>query len=263
MAKRTTMAVVGLFIILIAVWLITVIAGDIKTFSYIGREFADKNIITVSGKGEMNVKPDSAVITMGKSKTAATVAEAQGKVTDLMNKAIKVLKDNGVEEKDIKTANYSIQPKYEYQRATKVTEIDLYPYGKQVLVGYEVSQSVEVKIRNLDKVGAILSAVGEIGLDNVYGPNFVVEKQDELTKQVRAEAIKDAQDNANRLAKDLNVKLVRLVSYADGSGYSMYRTYDTMAKASGLGMAESAPAPIIPAGENKITANVTLVYEIR
>jgi uncharacterized protein YggE len=215
------------------------------------------NTITVSGTGEVVVKPDIATISFGVSAENLDVAKAQSDSATKMNSIIEALKKNGVDEKDIKTTNYSIYPRYDY---TKVAS-PMYPYGgKQVLAAYVVSQTVEVKIRDISKSGAILSSVGGLGVTDISGLNFSVDKIKDVQNDARDLAIKDARAQAEVLAKGLGVKLVKITSFSEGNRSPIY--YGMMEKAVSAPMMDSV-APSVPAGENKITSNVTITYEIR
>ena len=112
------------------------------------------NVISVSGKGEVFAVPDIANFTFGAEETAKTVAEAQKLVTDKVNKGIEIVKAAGVEEKDIKTVGYNIYPHYNYIQPI-CTQFNC-PPGKQTIDGYQVSQTIEVKVRDTSKAGTIL-----------------------------------------------------------------------------------------------------------
>jgi uncharacterized protein YggE len=216
-----------------------------------------KDTITVTGKGEVMVKPDIATVSFGVTSENMDVAKAQTEATTKMNGIIDLLKTKGVVEKDIKLTNYNIYPRYDYLRA------DIYPYsgGKQTLAAYVVSQTVEVKIRDISKAGEILSGVGTLGVTDVSGLTFTVDNQDEVKDQARDLAIVDAKDQAKILAKGLGVRLVKITAFSENGNYPVY--YE-MNKSMALGMGgDSAVAPQVPMGENKITSNVSITYEIK
>jgi uncharacterized protein YggE len=94
------------------------------------------------------------------------------------------------------------------------------------------------------------------------GPNFTIDKEDVLKEQARKMAIDEAKEKAEKLSKDLGVKLVRIVSFSENNGgYGMPMYYDK--EMSAVSSAGRAPAPELPTGENKIISNVTITYEIR
>lgn len=215
------------------------------------------NTITVSGKGEVVVKPDIATVSFGVTAENLDVAKAQTEATTKMNNIINLLKDKGVAEKDIKLTNYNIYPRYDYIQASTI-----YPYnGKQVLAAYVVSQTVEVKIRDISKAGGILSGVGEFGVTDVSGLTFTVDNEEVIKDQARDLAITDAKAQAKVLAKGLDVRLVKITNFSEGGNYPVYYEMNK-SMALGVGGAD-AVSPQVPMGENKITSTVSITYEIR
>lgn len=233
--------------------------NEIKAGTIIGRTNVS-NTISVTGKGEVVAIPDIATVSFSVTESAKTVAEAQRLATEKTNKAIALLKGKEIAEKDIATENYSFYPKYEYNQGL-CTQYGC-SNGKQVLIGYEVSQSVSVKIRKTDIAGEILTGLGALNVQNLSGLSFSVDKREVLEREARQKAITEAQTNAEQLAKDLGVHLVGIVSYNEGTNYPM----PYYAKATAVEAYDSragAPAPELPKGETKIISNVTIVYEIR
>jgi uncharacterized protein YggE len=215
------------------------------------------NTITVAGKGEVVVTPDIATVSFGVTAENLDVAKAQTAATTKMNGIIDLLKKEGVEAKDIKLTNYNIYPRYDYLQA------QIYPYtGKQTLAAYVVSQTVEVKIRDISKAGGILSGVGTLGVTDVSGLTFTVDNQDEVKDEARDLAIVDAKDQAKVLAKGLGVRLVKITAFSESGNYPIYYEMNK-SMALGMGGADAAIAPQVPMGENKITSNVSITYEIR
>lgn len=214
------------------------------------------NTISVSGKGEVIVKPDIATISFGVTTENLEVAKAQAESTTRMNNILSFLKVNGVDEKDIKTTNYSIYPRYDY------TQNKVYPYnGKQTLGAYVVSQNVEVKIRDIAKAGTLLAGVGEYGVTDVSGLTFGVDKIDEVSDEARDLAIKDARAEAEVLAKSLGVKLVRIVSFSENNYPMPYYAKEMSVMSPAMG--GDVGAPNLQPGENKVISNVIVTYEIR
>lgn len=234
---------------------------EIKGYGLIGKDVPPQSIITVSGKGEKMVTPDIAEFSFSVIREAKTVDNAQKEATQKMNEAIIIVRGAGVEEKDIKTTGYNIYPRYEYRKSATVCSERGCPPGNQILVGYEVSQSVSIKVRKISDAGSILSKIGEIGVSNVSGLTFSIDKEDEVKDEARSIAINDAQAQAKVLAKQLGVKLVRIVNFSESGNYPIYYA-KTMALGVGGGD-ERAPSPELPPGENTVTSNVTIVYEIR
>jgi len=186
-----------------------------------------------------------------------TVAEAMSENTKNMNAVIDSVKEQGVEEKDLKTTGFYIYPRYEWYEAG--TCFPPCPNGKRVLVGYEITQSLEVKIRDLSKIGEIIQGATDSGANQVGDLQFTIDKQDELKAQARKDAIDEAKNKAKELSSQLGVKLVRITNFSESGEFPVTPPYALMEKASGLGGGES---PQIETGENKIEVTVSITYEI-
>lgn len=237
---------------------------SIKEMKSIGRsDIPAQNVVSVSGKGEVVAVPDVALFTFGVTQEGKDVATAQTLATEKINAALKYLKDNGIADADIKTVNYSINPVYDYAQGV-CNSIRCTP-GTQTLRGYEINQMVEVKVRKTEDAGKLLSGIGAQGVTNVSGLSFTVDNEEGIKAEAREAAIKDAKAKADVLAKQLGVKIVRIVNFSESGDYPIY--YSKSAVANGRGgafdMAEQAVAPELPAGEHKVISNVTIVYEIR
>lgn len=229
----------------------------VKSYHYIG-DGASQNTISVTGDGEVFATPDIATFSWTVTEIGENVKDAQNKATEKVNAAIASLKQNGIDDKDIKTINFNANPKYEYNQVI-CTSFNC-PPSKQTLVGYEVTQSVQVKVREVADAGKVIDGVTSAGVSDVSSLSFTIDDQDDLIAEARGEAIKKAKAKAKVLAKDLDVDLVRIVSFTDNNGGRqpvMYKAMDSMS----LQSAESAPS--LPTGENKITSNVTITYEVR
>ncbi len=218
-----------------------------------------ENTITVSDTGTIYAKPDLALATASVITEKKTVAEAMQENTRKMNAVIDAVKELGVEDKDLKTTSFNIYPRYEYKRVEAEIEIYPYPPGKRVLVGYEVSQSLQIKIRDMAKIGAIIEGTTNAGANEVSDLQFTIDKEDELKAQARAEAINKAKAKAEELAKQLGIRLVKISNFSE-SGVVPYYYGLEKAVSAGIGGGET---PQIETGENKIEVTVSITYEIR
>lgn len=222
---------------------------------------AEPATISVSGEGEVVVVPDIAQFSFSVDAEGEDAASAQEASGTKINEILAYLREEGIAENDITTRNYNLYPRYRFEE--RLCPAGSYcPPGERVQDGFEVSQTVEVKVRDMDAASGLLAGVGERGATNISGLNFTVDDRDAVRAQARAEAIADAQEKAVVLANQLGVQLVRLVGYSDGGGAQppmMARSmaFDMAAEEAGFGGAE------LPAGEDTTTMNVTLQYEIR
>jgi uncharacterized protein YggE len=233
---------------------------------YINNETANSGVgptaISVSGVGEVFATPDIGQFSFSVSAEGEDAASAQEASAKAINDIMAYLSDEDIEERDIKTTGYNLYPRYEYSERN--CEFNGYcPPGERKLSGYEVSQTVSVKVRNLDSAGDLISGVGERGATNMSSLQFTIDDETVLKSQARDIAIKNATQEAERIADSLGVKVVRVIGFSENnSGGNMY-----YAKTANLEMAMDEAvggvAPSIPTGENTITSNVNVEFEIK
>ncbi|MBY0538224.1 SIMPL domain-containing protein [Patescibacteria group bacterium] len=217
--------------------------------------------INVSGTGEVMATPDIAQFSFSVRGEGADAAAAQAKSAEVINAVTAYLKENGIEDKDIKTEGYNMNPKYKFEQ--KPCLIGSYcPPGEQIPDGFEVYQTITVKVRVIDKAGTLLSGIGDKGATDISGLTFTIDDDEALKDEARKLAIEDAQAQAEILADSLDVKIVKMISYYEDSPMEPMYGGGMM----GVPMsakAEMAPTPNIPTGENKTVSNVTITYEVK
>jgi uncharacterized protein YggE len=208
-------------------------------------ESIGENTITVSDSGEIYAEPDLAVIDLSVISEAATVTEAMNQNTGKMDTIVARIKGLNVDADDLKTTNFNIYPRYEY--------ID----ERRTLAGYEVHQTLNVKIRELQKASSIIQTATNAGVNQVGNLQFTIDEQDSLKEQAREMAIEKAKAKAKELAKQLGVKLVKISGFNEG--------YDSVAptvyREAAYGIGGGGPSSIEP-GQNKIEVTVSITYEI-
>lgn len=214
---------------------------------------ANENLISVSGIGEVYVIPDIGFITISVKTENKDPSVASDENNQKMNQVIEYIKSEGVESKDLKTTGYNINPRYEWNNDT----------GQRTLAGYEVSQSVSVKIRDLSKVGTIISNATLKGANDISSLSFIVDDDEEAKAEAKAMAIADAKKKAKELEDLLGIKMVKIVSFSEQSnGYYPRVAYDQVANFEKQ-LSSAIATPTIEAGENKITSTVTITYSIK
>ena len=264
--KKKILAAFGiLFVVLINVFLLVFIVfwgvsaySQVKRSRYIGQDIESQNTITVSATGEVSAQPDLATINFSVVTEAVTVSEAMDENSSKMNQIIAFAKGQGVEEKDLKTTNLSIYPRYEWRREGVYWP---YPDGERRLVGYQITQTLEVKIRDMEKIGTIIQGATDLGVNQVGDLRFVIDDQDELKEQAREQGIDEAKAKAETLALQLGVELVKITNYSESGSSPIPRYYEFSAMEDSAGMGGGAPE--IETGENKITVSVNITWEIR
>jgi len=247
-----------LVLLLLAVFLGALSINEIRAWD--SEEFG--NTISVSGEGEVFAVPDLATFSFSVIVEANTASEAQEEAAEIANEALGYLEDNGIAEKDIKTTNYNVYPRYDYNEIRCITFPC--PQGERVLQGFEINQTFTVKVRDTEKAGEILSGVGATGVQNISGLSFTIDDMDALRAEAREKAIADAKEKAQILAKQLGVDLDDVVAFYENGGGDYYPRYDVALESKGLGGDATTAniAPQLPTGENKIVSQVNITYEI-
>ncbi len=245
---RLKVPVLTVFISLLLFFGFIKLLGPIPfTINSINTEKSD--MFTVDGKGEAVGKPDTAQFTVGVTKTGASVEETQSQTNTAVNKVIASLKEQGIEEKDITTDDYSVNPNVDFST------------GSQRTNGYTVSTTITVKIKDANKANAALDAATKSGANIVNGISFTVndEEQKTLEDQARADAIKEAKEQAVKISKQAGIRLGRVTNIVVNPTTPGPIMYDKAMNSAG----ETAPsdATQLQPGENKITVTVTLYYE--
>lgn len=256
--KYIYLAVLFSFVFL-ALFLLGKTLSVFKEYSYIGRGVYPSNVISVNGTADVYAVADVASFTYSVVETGKTAKEAQDKAAKKSADILAAIRALGVPEKDIKTTGYNLYPKYEWVEVMCVTV----PCrgGSNKLVGYELSESVEVKVRTETKIdaGEVLAKVGSLGASNVSGLSLTVDDIESFKTQARAQAILDAKEKAKVLAEALGVELKEITSFYDNTPSPYYGMGGDMMEAKAMPMSAT---PEIVRGENKVTAQVTITYEI-
>ncbi len=225
---------------------------------------ASLRTFSVSGDGKVVTVPDVATFTFSViTEGGKNLGDLQKQNVEKVNKAIAFVKDNGVEEKDIKTEQYNVEPRYQYSNCGV--------YGGTVcpppqIVGYTVRQSVLVKVRDFAKAGDIISGVVNEGANSVSQLQFTIDDPTKVLADARAQAIEKAKEKAEQIAEAAGFSVGRLISIDEGGYYPtpMYRNMKVMNATEGYGMGGAGDvAASIEPGSEDVSVSVTLRYEIR
>ncbi len=252
MAAVVLVALLSVFVLLKSI-------NEVKMGKYIGRGEQAPASITVSGSGEVMAVSDIATISVNLTKDGKTSKEAQDLLNADITKVVNYLKEQKIEDKDIKSEYGGLSPKYSYEQVYCIT----YPCPQRdpKITGYTATQSISVKVREVDNANEVRTGLASLGIIDISGPSFSIDDEDGLTAEARAKAIDDAKEKAQVLAKQLGVTLGGVVSFSEnGGGYPMMYAKDMRMESMTAG---AVAAPELPKGENKITSNVTITYEIK
>ena len=237
---------------------------------------ASNRSISVSADAKVVAVPDVATFSLGViTQGGKDLTAIQKENTTKSNKIIAFIKSKGVTAKDIQTEQYSVNPRYQtsscYNTPTPMMMVapgsPSYPSVQtcppSVIVGYEIDQSISVKVRNFATIGDLLSGVVSGGANNVSSINFTIDDPDSLRAEAREKAIAKALTKARAIARAGGFRLGNVVSFDEGlGGYRPEYYSKSMAMAASADMA-TAPSPAIEPGSQEIVSNVTIRYEIQ
>jgi len=242
--------------ITIAVFTVSVLASIYLVVAMFSLDdYTYEDAISVIGTAEVVAVPDIASFNFTISEAAESIEVAQNMVVAKNSSAVDYLKEIGVEETDIKTESYRVYPKYEW--ISEPCTRNICPPGNRKLVGYEVSQTTLVKVRDTSKTGDILSELGKRGLSYIGDLYFDVDDPQALEEEARNRAIENAKRKAEELSEKLGVKLDDIIGFSEDVvpiGYDgpTFETLDFGAKMNSG----------IQAGEQDVYSTVYITYEI-
>ncbi|MEK7187803.1 MAG: SIMPL domain-containing protein [Patescibacteria group bacterium] len=228
----------------------------------------------VSGEGKVVAVPDVAQFSFSvTTEGGKDLAKINTDNTNQYNKVVEFVKSKGVTKEDIETTESSINPRYQTYNCYQPPVI--YQGGAAVgaptracppaeIVGYTVTKSVSVKIRDFTKIGEIMGGVVSNGANQVGGLNFQIDDRSKVENDARGKAIAQAKEKAKSVAKAGGFRLGRLLAIEEGA-MPYYYGRETYAKDMAMGMgavAPSVPSASIEPGSDKVIINVTLRYEI-
>jgi uncharacterized protein YggE len=201
---------------------------------------AAEKLVTVTGQATIAVAPDSAVIRIGVTSQGKTAKEASDSNAKQMTAVMAAIKSSGIAERDMRTSRLSLQPQYENKG------------GTARLLGFRVTNQLTVKIRDIDRLPAILDRAIAAGANEMSGIEFVVSGQSKLLDQARDDAVADAHRKAALYAKAAGAKLGRVVAITEQGAPSPPHAIQAM---------RAGAVPIAP-GEQTLRATVAVSYEL-
>lgn len=201
--------------------------------------------VSFTGEGKVKAAPDTARVDIGLVTEGKDTITVQNENSSKMNTVIKFLKERGISEADIKTSNYSLSPKYEYNK------------GKSSLVGYILNQNLDVTVRNIGKIGEILDGAVGSGANKINSVSLFLDKPEELKNKAREEAVKQAKEKAALTSSTAGFRLGRLVGFSEGFSGEPPVFFESSGKGG------AAPSPQIEPGSQEIKVSVTLTYLLK
>jgi hypothetical protein len=212
----------------------------------------DSGTISINGVGEVSAAPDTAFITSGVTTQGATAREALDANTKAMAELIATLKESGIEPRDIQTSGFSVNPNYVYSDARDANGYQLPPK----INGYQVFNTVNVRVRELAKLGSVLDKAVTVGANTINGVSFSVADPSKLYDEARKLAFADARGKAQLYATAAGEELGDLRNISESQGYSEPQPY--MMRAS----ADVAASPVpVEGGELSFSINVQVTWD--
>ncbi|WP_046868796.1 SIMPL domain-containing protein [Microvirga massiliensis] len=199
--------------------------------------------ITITGTGKVTATPDIASVSIGVVTSAETASEALRANNSAMGETTDMLVRTGVERRDMVTSGFSVQPQYDGRS------------GKPIQVGFSVTNSLSVRLRDISRVGDVLDAAVKLGSNQIGGIAFDISNKEPFLVKAREAAVADAKQAAQTFARAADLKLVRIISITESYDTGGPRPMEMRT------MAVASSVPIQP-GENTVKASVTIAWEI-
>lgn len=207
--------------------------------------------ITVTGEGRVDTAPDMATVSIGVTTEGDTARAAMDANTAGLAAAIAGLKAAGIADKDLQTSGLNLGPRYDYERTN--------PDGSARITGFQATNTVTVRVRALDTLGAVLDAVISDGANTLGGVTFGLQEPDPVLDAARKDAVADARRKAELYAAAAGVGLGKVMTITEQSGYTPPVPM-AMAEAA-FDKRGGAPVPV-QGGEVSVLASVTIVYAL-
>jgi len=203
--------------------------------------------LDISATGEATRVPDVAIISSGVVTQAATATDALGQNSARMERVRAALRRAGVADRDIQTASISLQPQYKYVENQA-----------PILTGYQASNQLSVKYRDIRNSGKILDALVAEGANQINGPNLTIDHPEAALDEARAKAIAVGRARADLYARSLGMRVARVISVSESGGYAVPPPMPPMIRAQ---MAEAKTS--IDPGEQQLQVSVAMSFELQ
>ncbi|MBI3984590.1 MAG: SIMPL domain-containing protein [Candidatus Levybacteria bacterium] len=249
--------IVTVVLIFLGFAIYTTLLGPIP-FSINSVNTTKTDLFSASGNGEETAVPDTASISIGVTKEATTVEQAQNQVNGISSKLISDIKKLGVQDKDIKTTNYSVNPNYGSGGPQPLMMPET--GSSERITGYTVTQNIEIKVKPLGKVNTVVDTATNDGANLVGGVYFTFSDDvlKELERKATIKAVSQAKEKAQVLANASGIRLGKIVNVVSSSNQPYFAR--DMALSNEKTVNPSQPTTITP-GESKVTIGVTIYYE--
>jgi uncharacterized protein YggE len=234
-------------------WLLPLMLATTSLAAPVAAQEAPGRVAAITGtrldilaEGSVSRAPDVALISAGVVTQAATAAAAMSENASRMAATVAALKRAGVADKDIQTSSISLSPQYRY--------IENRP---PVITGYQASNQVNVRFREIKRAGGILDALVAVGANQINGPNFMVDEPEDALDEARTVAIAKARARAELYARAAGLRVKRILTISEGGGYAPPPMPMLQARAE-----KSAADTSIEPGEQRLSVSVSVSFEL-
>lgn len=214
--------------------------------------FTPARTVTISAQGMTTATPDMAeidfsVVTQGSSPQALSDDN-----NTKMGAVMQFISSQGIASSDIATTGYNLQPNYQWNKDTNA----------DIIIGYTLTQTVEVKVRDLTKVADVLGGLAPLGVNQIGNVNFTFQNPDEFVAIARADALTKAEQEAAQMAAQAGASLGSIVTVNESQYVPMPQPVYAMSAGLGAAMAQ-APTPSLAPGTQDVTDTVTVTYQLK
>jgi uncharacterized protein len=253
--NNPAIAVILALVLLVITFYVTILSANaFKEGKNIGKAVTERDSVTITGEGRVLASPDVAQVSITIVTENVDAEAAQEENVEQFNKLVADLKELGIDEKDLKTTSYNVNPVYDWTD------------GERVDRGFEVRQSLQVKIRDLDKSGDVIRIASQNGVNRVGGLSFIVDNPEQYKEEARTKSLENAKLKAEELSEVLGVKLGKIISFSEGTsgGFDLSPVFrgEMMAFDTAEESAKSV-TPDFEEGSEEIIIRSTIIYEVK
>jgi len=255
---KNWLGLIGVFLGIILIW-------AILSWSYTNLIATQYNLganrtITLSAQGKVYAKPDIAILTFSVITQGKVASEVQKENNQKMSQVVDFIKKNGLKSEDMQTIVYNLNPQYDYNWCRKGAND--YTHCSPKIIGYELSQTIQLKIRDFDKIDTVVGGLSLAGANNISNISFTIEDPENYKNLAKIEAINKVKERAKIFSRETGIRLGKIISLSESYGTPYYAEELKSLPAPSLGGTSSEPAPI-QTGNQEITAVIAITYQIK
>ena len=247
-AKKWFWIVLDVFVVVL---IVNVVFFVMPMLQRVGDGFYPSRTITVSAEGKTTASPDLAEISFSVVTQGQNPSTLSDNNNQKMNAVLQFVKSQAIADADIKTTGYDLSPNYQWDKNTQ----------RNYITGYTLTQTVQVKVRDLSKVASVIGGLAPLGVNQIGGVTFTFADDEKVLMVARADAFAKVITKAKEMALGAGTSLGKIVNVAENNYIPVPRAMYSVANET-MGMGGPATAPTIQAGTQEITDTVSVTYEL-